>query len=191
LYGSYWCRTEELLMRYTINLATRTYLDNRLINRIASGAIGFLLLLTIWNTINLSSNIGEQSRLKSEIATIESRLGTKPGGISEVELSRQKSRIRFFNEIIDRKSSNWLKKLELFENSTPEGIALSTLAPGKKKEAWKLDGRAQSFKKVQQYVEKLEASKSFSNVLLLSHQSVIVGEKMRGVQFTISCKVVD
>ncbi len=178
-------------MRYTINLATRTYLDNRLINRIAFGAIAVLFVLTVWNVINISSNMGEQSRLNSEIAAIENRLGAKPGGISETELNRQKSRIRFYNDIIERKSSSWLKKLELFENNTPEGISLSSLSPDKKKEAWKLDGRARSFKLVQQYLEKLEASKDFSNVLLLSHQNITVGEKTRGVQFTISCKVVD
>lgn len=178
-------------MRYTINLATRTYLDNRLINRIAFGTIALLVALTIWNVIDISTNMGEQSRLKSEIAAIESKLATKPGGISEAEYSRQKSHIRFYNEIIGRKSSNWLKKLELFEHSTPEGIALSSLAPGKNTDEWKLDGRARSFKTVQQYLETLEASKNFTNVLLLSHKKFTVGEKTHGVQFTISCKVVN
>ncbi|MFZ4855352.1 MAG: PilN domain-containing protein [Desulfuromonadaceae bacterium] len=178
-------------MRYTINLSTRTYLDNRLINRIASGVIALLLLLTIWNVIDISSNMGERSRLQSEIAAIENRLGMKPGGISEAEFSRQKSRIRFYNEIIDRKSSSWLKTLELFEKTTPEGIAISSLAPDKKKDGWKLEGRAHTFKKVQQYLETLEASQNFANVLLLSHQNIAVGEKTRGIQFTISCKVVD
>jgi len=178
-------------MRYTINLATHTYLDNRLINRIAYAVIALLFILTVWNSMDISSNMGEQSRLKSEIAAIESRFATKPGGVSEAEFIRQKSRIRFYNEIIDRKRANWLKTLELFENSTPEGIALSSLTPDKKKDAWKLDGRAHSFKKLQQFVEKLEAAKNFSNVLLLSHQNIAVGEKTRGIQFTISCKVVD
>ena len=159
-------------MRYTINLATRTYLDNRLINRIAFAVIALLFALTVWNSMDLAANMGEMSRLKTEITAIESKLGAKPGGISEAEFSRQKNRIRFYNEIIDRKSSNWLKKLELFEDSTPEGIALSSLTQDKKKDAWKLDGRAHSFKKVQQYVEKLEASKNFSDVLLLSHQNI-------------------
>lgn len=178
-------------MRYTINLATRTYLDNRLINRIVFSVIAVLFALTIWNVIDISSYIGEQSRLKSEIAAIESKLATTPSGVSEAEFSRQKSRIRFYNEIIDRKSSDWLKKLELFESVTPEGIALASLAPDKKKDVWKLDGRARSFKTVQQYVERLEASKDFTNVLLLSHQNISVGEKTRGVQFSISCKVAD
>lgn len=178
-------------MRYTINLTTRTYLDNRLIDRIVYCVVALLLTVAAWNIRTMSSHMGEQSRLKSEIAAIESRLGAKPGGISEADFSRQKSRIRFYNEIIDRKSVNWLKQLELFEVATPEGISLSSLTPGKKMEAWKLEGRARSFKLVQQYLEKLEASKSFTNVLLLSHQNIAAGEKVRGVQFSISCKVVE
>ena len=178
-------------MRYTINLATRTYLDNRLINRVAFTLIALLLLLTVWNIMGISSNMGEQSRLTSEIAALESKFAMRPGGISEAEFTRQKSRIRFYNDIIVRKSSNWMKILELFENSTPEGVSLSLLTQDKKSEAWKLDGRALSFKKLQQYVERLESSKNFSNVLLLSHQNLAVDEKRQGVQFTISCKVIE
>lgn len=178
-------------MRFTINLATRTYLDHRLLNRIAYCAMAVLLVIAGWNVSRVSSNMGEQSRLKAEITAIQSRLGTRPSGISETEFSRQKVHIRFYNEIIERKSVNWLNLLDLFENATPEGISLSSLSQGKKREEWKLEGRARNFKSVQQYLEKLEAAKNFSNVLLLSHQNMTAGEKMRGVQFTISCKVLN
>jgi type IV pilus assembly protein PilN len=178
-------------MRFTINLATRTYLDHRLLNRVAYCAIAVLIVMAGWNVSRVSSNMGEQSRLNAEIAEVQSRLGTKPSDISEKELSRQKVRIRFYNEIIERKSTNWLNLLELFENATPEGISLASLSPGKKQEEWKLEGRARSFKAVKQYLEKLEASKNFSNILLLSHQNLNPGENMRGVQFTISCNVVN
>lgn len=178
-------------MRFTINLATRTYLDHRLLNRLGFFVIALLLVMAGWNVSRVSSNIGEQSRLNAEISAMQSRLGTRGGGISEAEISRQKNRIRFYNEIIERKSSNWISLLELFETVTPEGIALSSLTPGKNKEEWKLDGRAGSFKAVQRYLEKLETSKNFSNILLLSHQNITAGEHVRGVQFTISCKVVN
>lgn len=178
-------------MRFTINLATRTYLDHRVLNMLAYCAIALLLVMAGWNVSRVSSNMGEQNRLSAEIAAIQSRLGTKPGGISETDLSRQKARIRFYNEIIERKSVNWLNLLELFENATPEGISLSSLSQGKGQGDWKLEGRARTFKSVQQYLERLEASKNFSNILLLSHQNPAPGEKMRGVQFTITCKVVN
>lgn len=178
-------------MRFTINLATRTYLDHRLLNGIACFAIALLVAIAGWNVIRVSSNMGEESRLSAEIAAIQSGLVSKPGAVSEQELKHQKTRIRFYNEIIERKSTNWLNLLELFEDVTPVGVSLSSLSPDKNREEWKLEGRARSFKAVQQYLEKMDASKNFSNVLLLSHQILAPGENVHGVQFTISCKVVN
>jgi hypothetical protein len=178
-------------MRFTINLATRTYLDHRVINRLAYGVIAVLVLFTVWNVVRVSSNLGELGRLNTDISAIQGKLGVRPNGTSEADFIRQKARIRFYNEIIERKSTNWLNLLELFENVTPEGIALSSLLPDKKPGEWKLEGRARSFKVIQQYLEKLESSKNVSNVLLLSHQNIAIGEKGRGVQFAISCRVLN
>jgi type IV pilus assembly protein PilN len=178
-------------MRFTINLATRTYLDHRLLNRLGYCAIALLLVITVWDVTRVSSNMGEQNRLNTEITAIQNRLGIKPGGISESDFSRQKKRIRFYNEIIERKSTNWLNTLEVFETVTPEGISLSSLSRGKKQEEWKLDGRARSFKSVKLYLENLEASKNFSNVLLISHQIITAGAKESGIQFTITCTVLN
>lgn len=177
-------------MRFTINLATRTYLDHRMINRLAYCSIAVLVIIGGWNVSRMSSYLGEQNRLNSEISAIQGKLVSRPNGISEADVSRQKSHIRFYNEIIERKSTNWLKLLEFFELATPEGIALSALTPDKNQDEWKLEGHARSFKIVQQYLEKLEASKNFSNVLLLSHQNMVSGERGRGVQFSISCRVI-
>jgi len=177
-------------MRFTINLATRTYLDHRLINRVAFCAIAALLLMVLWNIVRVSSSMGEQRRMNAEINSLQKKLGTKPSGVSESELIRQKTSIRFYNEIIERKSINWLNILAFFENATPDGVSLSSLTPGTNPDEWKLAGRARSFKVVQRYLEKLETSKDFTDVLLLSHQNLTSGDK-HGVQFTISCKVVN
>lgn len=177
-------------MRFTINLTTRTYLDHTLLNKYIYSTIVVLLVVTAWNVNRVSSYLGEQSRLNSEITAIQARLGIKPGGLSESEVTGQKAHIRFYNGVIERKSIDWLSMLELIENSTPVGVSLSALSPAKIRDEWKLEGRAKTFKTVQQYLEKLEASKSFTNVMLLSHQNISAGEKVRGVQFTISCKVV-
>jgi Tfp pilus assembly protein PilN len=178
-------------MRFTINLATRTCLDHRMLNRLAYCVIAVLLVMAGWYASRVLSNRGELDRLNAEITAIQSRLGSKPAGVSETEISSQKNSIRFYNGIIERKSTNWLAILELFENDTPEGISLSSLSQSDKQEEWKLDGRARSFKSVQRYLEKLETSKNFSNVLLLSHHTMTAGEKMSGVQFSITCKVLN
>jgi type IV pilus assembly protein PilN len=176
-------------MRFRINLATRTYIDHRLLNRISALLLTLLVVLLVWNVTRISWNLGEKGRLDSEIKALEGSLNIRPGGVSEKDFTRQQARIRFFNEIIDRKGTDWINMLELVENATPEGISIASLSPGKNHGELKLDGRARTFATVRQYVEKLEGSKAFSDVLLLSHQEMIVGEQGRGVQFTISCKV--
>jgi type IV pilus assembly protein PilN len=176
-------------MRFSINLTTRTYLDHRLLNQIGAAVITVLVLFLGWNITRISWNLGEQHKLASEVKTLEENLNSRPGGVSEKDYSGQQARIRFFNDIIDRKGTGWLKLLELVETATPEGISLSALTPGKKRGELMLEGRARSFDTVRRYVEKLEGSQSFSDVLLLSHREMIVGENARGVQFSISCKV--
>ncbi len=176
-------------MNFTINLATRTYLDHRVINRVAYSSIALLLVLAAWNIYRVSSAMGEKNFLSSEIAAIEGRLSAKPSGISDSDFTRQKGRVRFYNTIIERKSKNWLAVLELFENATPEGISLSLLSMGKASEEWKLEGHARSFKTVRQYLEKLEAAKGLSEVTLLSHQNMGEGDKAQGVKFAFTCKV--
>lgn len=176
-------------MRFDINLVTRTYLNLRLLNQISFGVVALVLILLGWNVMRMSWNYGEQRRLAAETAALEGSLNARPGGVSERDFTRQRSRIRFFNEIIERKGTAWLNLLDLIESVTPEGISLAALTPGKKNGELKLDGRARSFAAVRQYVEKLEGATSFSDVQLLSHQEMPVGESARGVQFSISCKV--
>jgi type IV pilus assembly protein PilN len=176
-------------MRFSINLATRTYIDTRLLNQILGALIAVLVLLLGWNISRVTSNLGEQQRLAADVINLEGRLKGKPGDVSEKDFKRQQTSLSFYNEIIDRKSARWLSLLDLVESVTPEGIALTLLAPGKKQGELKLEGRAKSFAAVRRYLETMEESKSFSNVLLLSHQEFLLGEKGRGVQFSISCRV--
>jgi Tfp pilus assembly protein PilN len=78
--------------------------------------------------------------------------------------------------------------LEQLEGATPEGIALSALDPDRKTGEMKIEGHARSFALVRSYLDKLEDSKAYTSILLLSHSNVTVGEKDKGVHFAISCK---
>jgi hypothetical protein len=178
-------------MYFSINLATRTYLDRRLVNRIGAGLCALLLILLAWNVNRAAWSFGELRRLRADNSSYESRLNSRPQGVSEKEYNLLLGRIAFYNEIIGRKSFNWLGLLEQLELATPEGIALSALAPEMKNGATtlKIEGRAKGFAQVRSYLDRLEDSKVFSSILLLSHTNIAVGERTKAVQFTISCKV--
>lgn len=175
-------------MQFTINLATRTYLDRRLVNRVGFGAAAVLLLLLAFNVNRAAWNFGELRRLRTDIHSYEDRLNSRPNGVSEKEYTNLLATIKFYNEIIGRKSFNWLGLLEQLELVTPEGIALSALTPDKKSGILKIEGRAKSFAQIKTYLDQLENSKVFTSILLLSHSDVAVGERTKGVLFSITCK---
>jgi hypothetical protein len=175
-------------MRFTINIATRTHIDRRLVNRAAYAVLALLLALLAWNISRTFWNFGELRRLQADNASYEQRLNSRPGGVSEKDFNGLLADIKFYNEIIARKSYNWLGLLEQLEGATPEGIALSALGPDRKSGDIKIEGHARSFAQVRSYLEKLEDSKAFTSILLLSHGEVAAGEKVKGVHFAISCK---
>lgn len=175
-------------MYFSINLATRTYLDRRLVNRIGALILIMLLGMLAWNISRAAWSLGELRRLRADITSYESRLSSRPHGVSEKEYALLLGNIGFYNEIIDRKSFNWLGLLDQLELATPEGIALSALTPEMKNGAVKIEGRAKNFAQIKLYLDKLEDSKVFTSILLLSHADVAVGERTKAVQFSISCK---
>lgn len=176
-------------MKYTINLATKTYLDHRRINLVLLSAILVLSLLLLWNLVTVWQKQRDVSRLRSEIATHEATLSTHPAGVTENEFKRVLNSIVFFNAVIERKTFNWLNILDQLEQVTPEGIALSSLTPNPVSGELKIEGRSKNFGQVTSYLEKLEESGKFGETLLLSHRELALGERIRGVEFTISCKM--
>ncbi|HEY3306879.1 MAG TPA: PilN domain-containing protein [Desulfuromonadaceae bacterium] len=177
-------------MRYTINLATRSYLDYRRVNQILILLITLLLALLAWNVSRFSMNLGELSSLKADSAAYEGRLNNRPAGVSEKDYTRMLESIRYFNGILEKKSYPWLLILEQLERATPEGVALVSLTPDKKNGELVIEGRAKNFTIIRSYLDKLEDSKAFQNILLQSHHVIAMGEKVSGIQFRISCQAV-
>lgn len=177
-------------MRFTINLATRTYINHRLVNRIFAITSAILLLMLVWNARNIFTGLGEINRLKADISKYESQLSARPDGVSDQDYARMQSNIRFYNGIINRKTSDWIGLLDQLEKVTPEGIALTSFAPDPKTKEIKIEGEARTFSKVRNYLEKLEESKAFRNVQLQSHQETATTDKGRIVKFAVSFQAV-
>jgi type IV pilus assembly protein PilN len=175
-------------MRFTINLATRTYLDQRLVKRAAALILTVLVVMLVWNIYRTAGSFGELRRLRADNITYENKLNSRPSGVSEKEYTQLLTKISFYNEVIGRKTFSWIGILDQLEGVTTEGIAFSALAPDRKSGLLKIDGRARSFAQLRAFLNKLEDSRIFTAVMLLSHSDIAVGEKARGVQFSISCK---
>lgn len=177
-------------MYFSINLATRTYIDRRLASRVGIALGGVLLLLLVWNIYRVGWNSGELRRLKGDIAAYQAKLNSRPTGVSEQQYGQMLTSVKFYNGIIERKTYSWLGLLERLENATPDGIALSQVSPDRLTGDIKIEGRAKSFTHLKSYMDKLEDSRSFGAILLVSHTPIELGERTRGLQFAITCKAV-
>jgi type IV pilus assembly protein PilN len=177
-------------MRITINMATRIYLDHRRIRQVCRALAIMLAILLLLNGAHLVSRQMELRRIRSDITTYEGRLNARPKDIPEKEYTTLLATIAFYNGILERKAFNWLGLLERLEDATPDGIALTALVPDGKNGTLKIEGRAHAFAGVRAYLEKLEDSRQFVNVLLLTQSDITVGSKSRGVQFSLSCRAV-
>lgn len=175
-------------MRFTINLSTRTYLDQKLVKRVGALILTLLIVMLLWNFYRTAWSFGELRRLRTDISSYENKLNSRPSGVSEKDYTRLLSRIGFYNEVIGRKSFSWMGLLDQVESATTDGIAFSALAPDKKTGILKIDGRARSFAHLRTFLDKLEDSKALTSVMLLTHSEIAAGEKTKGIQFSIACK---
>jgi len=176
-------------MRLTINLATRSLFDRTWVNRVCILTVVVLAGLLVWNFFRFSWNLGEMRRLDAETVAAEKRLKSAPPGISEQDHSRIKASATYFNDIIKRKTFGWLAFLEQVENATPDGVAVSFLSPDRASGIMKIDGWARNFRDLETYMEMLEDSGNFRDVLLLSHKKEELWEQAKGVSFSLSCQV--
>ncbi|MHC1697054.1 MAG: PilN domain-containing protein [Geobacteraceae bacterium] len=176
-------------MRFTINLATKTNLEQRRIDRACMAAVAVLAFLLVGNILLFSWNVGKMRRLDAETSDMEKRLTRPLPKIPEKDQAVILADISFYNEIIKRKTYGWLGFLEKLETVTPSGISLTLLSPNKEKGSMSIEGWARNFKVIEEYLALLEDSGNFSDVLLLSHEKDELWEQAKGVRFSISCRV--
>jgi len=176
-------------MRFTINLATKTILDHRRVDRACTVAVVVLALLLAGSMLLYSWNLGELRRLDAETTEVKNRLARPLPKISEKDQAGIMANISFYNDIIKRKTYGWLAYLEKLEAATPDGIAVTSLLPNREKGSLAIDGWSRDFKTLEEYLAMLEDSETFYDVLLLSHKKDELWEQAKGVKFSISCRV--
>lgn len=173
-------------MLLRINLASRRYVDRRKFNTLAGAAMLVLLLLLFFNISKVASNAGTLSRTGKEIAL---HSGKDTGAVPQKDYQEVLSRIKFANDIIGKKTFNWIILLDKLEMVVPDGVALSRIEPKPKTEELSITGAAKSFGNLRQLMENLETSGQFRDVYLLNQAAVKVGETQQGISFSINCKV--
>lgn len=177
-------------MRLTINLATRTYINDRLVNLVLA-VVGAVLTLAVVGTVwGIVGDTGTLRRLRGEIASLEGRehAGAKPVGRKELDAVLEQ--IRFANGLIERKSADWLQLLDRIETVVPDGISLTSVQPERAKQTLKLSGAARDFGRIRAMIDAMEASQDFTDVFLVSQSETRATDGRRTMTFVVTCKVV-
>ena len=175
-------------MRFTLNLATRTYINSRQVNLILGIIGGVLLIMLAGLSYNEIMNSAEQQKLEQNLASVVARIKASGKGISEMEYLALLGKIKVANGIIQRKSFNWLGFLDWLELVVPDGVMVTSLEPSLKEGKLTISGVAKNFSAMRKFLENLEDSKFFTDIYLLTQSEVKVDETQKGVSFSVSCK---
>jgi type IV pilus assembly protein PilN len=175
-------------MKFDANLATKIYLNTRLLKFYLIAAVLLLVVISFINISNIAGRAGEAKRLTAEIAALEGKHKASGNGVTEKEYHALIEHIRFANEIIDKKTYNWLSLLNSIELVVPDGIAITSIEPDTKGKSLKLPGTARSFNHLRVFIERLEDSKFFTDVYLTSHS---ISTESKDITFVLTCKVTD
>lgn len=173
-------------MNLNINLATRVYVNFKMVNNVL---MLFFLLCCCWMAFNVyifASNLEQMNKYTDFMA--KKSMGAEGKVISDVEYNRFLAKVNYANNILYKRSYDWLSLLENLEQLVPSGVSLRSLDPSNKGEALKLTGTATGFSSIRKFMENLEASKTFTEIYLTEQSIVRIDNKRKAVNFTVTCK---
>jgi type IV pilus assembly protein PilN len=176
-------------MLFKINLATRIYINTKLLKLCTLGVIVLGLFFIFLNITTISTRAGEIKSLSTRLAGMDVRLKDVGKSVSEKEYKAVLTKIDFANAIIEKKMFNWLALLDSLERVVPEGVAISSIEPDPKSQTLKLAGVGRSFRNLRIFMENLEDSKYFTDVYLTSQGYEKLIDTTQGVNFSLTCKV--
>jgi type IV pilus assembly protein PilN len=176
-------------MRFTINLATKRYINHRAINASLLAAVCLLAILAGINGYVLYDNMVETGKIRTQLDSLSGRYGrgAEAKGFTEQEYKALLENIALANGIIVRKSREWLLIPERLEEVVPDGVALDSVSFDAKEKGLKIAGSARNFGRLRTFVENMEKSAHFRDVLLVNHGDT-KDKELKSVNFSITCK---
>jgi hypothetical protein len=156
------------------NLSTRPFYNERAVHFAIGVAAVLVALLTIWNIVRVVT----LSRQSTELATRVNRDHAEAEGLTKMaaeirgrinrdELQLVVDSAREANALIDQRTFSWTALFNQLEGTMPPDVMLTSVRPSVKEGATRISmvvlGRRQE--DIDEFIEKLEASGSFDEVL--------------------------
>ncbi len=176
-------------MRLTINLATRTYINNRVVNLALAGVGIVLAVILAFLVSGLWADAGTVRKLSGDISAMEGKERAVTQPVDPKAYQTMLDTVRFANGVIERKTVNWLLLLDRFESVVPDGVALTSIKPDPRNQEIKVSGIALDFGRIRKLIETMESAPGFSDVFLTSQAETRGADNRKSMTFTFSCKV--
>jgi Tfp pilus assembly protein PilN len=185
-------------MRLRTNLATRPFYNVRAIRAIIGALVVLVLALTVFNAVQLLRLTGTQRTLGARAAQAEDRArqlradaSRIRGQINQKELEAVSSAAREANAIIDRRAFSWTELLTQLEATLPDDVRITTVQPRLDKEVFKvgLIAEARRAEDVEAFIEALEKTGAFGNVVPLQQQTTEGGLIEVAIEGTYKARV--
>jgi Tfp pilus assembly protein PilN len=156
------------------NLSTRPFYNERAVHwaiGLAFAAIVALMVFNVTRVISLSARQGTLSadvqREESRVEQLNAQAAKVRGSIDQKALARVIASAKEANEIIDQRTFSWTELFNHLENTVPNGVMLTAVRPHIVKEELHITlvvlGR--EVENIDEFIEKLEATGAFTNVL--------------------------
>lgn len=175
-------------MNFTINLATRVYVDFRKITLALSAVAAVLLFWIFFSIYSLVGNFEQINRYTVAKSKVAVSSGIK---VSDADYAKFLERVKYVNAIIYKRAYDWLQLFDNLEKLVPEGVSLKSLEPLEKGETLKIMATGRNFAAVRKFVENLEFSKTFTDINLTDQAIAKEGTQVKGMNFTVTCKAIN
>jgi Tfp pilus assembly protein PilN len=156
------------------NLSTRPFYNERAVHWALALAFAAIAALTVFNVTRVISLSARQGTLSADVQREEERIAqlnaqaTKVrGSIDQKALARVIASAKEANGIIDQRTFSWTELFNHLENTVPTGVMLTSVRPHIIKDELHvtLTVLGREVEQIDEFIEKLEATGAFMNVL--------------------------
>jgi type IV pilus assembly protein PilN len=174
-------------MKYTLNLATRSYVNRRtlyLCYALSGALLVIVLMFNLLQFLSLRSEISQNDANKKMIeAKLLARSGIDAAGYNANSYKALLVNIRYANEILAKDSFRWTRLLDQLESVVPRQVRILKIDPNHEKRTVKLAGHAKTLKAMKRFIDNLIKSEHYTHVFL-DQQATVSEPKV--IRFSIT-----
>jgi hypothetical protein len=171
---------EFIVKRFDLNLSTRPFPAYRLVNVALFLVFAVLLVITVWQAYGflrfsaMARDIRDTERnVRAEAESLGNHVAALASKLDRPEASAKLTEIGFLNGLIARKDLSWTRLFADLEDMVPDSVHLVSLRPDIGENGsviLHLDVIGRSIADVSRFIEALERSPEFENVIVSIEQ---------------------